>query len=306
MSQSLPKQSKGLNTFKIASIAVLLATTGCASVNHNSNTANYKIQDKSLKAIETDVNQRILESSITIQKQLELLNEIQSNKQPSGKTVGKQADYRVNSHLNIKDITPKDVEVMINEGRSLNNPHPQYDKLIPNGVTPEKISASEKANLENTKINQVKTKNFYKVPVQDANKQIDLSKYWNSKGQKLKPLNTDFIHNEQTTNVVENTVKQEKPADQSQKNKNMKALERGVTLSGEYKTTDLLKQLSKGAGYKFSVIGVDKNLTMTIGTEQKPFKGTIKEALIGVGNGFGDNAVINVSTTNKTITVEYK
>lgn len=302
MSQSLPKQSKGLNTFKIASIAVLLATTGCASVNHNSNTANYKIQDKSLKAIETDVNKRILESSITIQKQLELLNEIQSNKQPSGKTVGKQADYRVNSHLNIKDITPKDVEVMINEGRSLNNPHPQYDKLIPNGVTTEKISSTEKANLENTKINPVQTKNFYKVPVQDTNKQIDLSKYWKSKGQKLKPLNTDFIQNGQSTNGVE----QEKPVNQSQKNKNMKALERGVTLSGEYKTTDLLKQLSKGAGYKFSVIGVDKNLTMTIGTEQKPFKGTIKEALIGVGNGFGDNAVINVSTTNKTITVEYK
>lgn len=305
MLQSLSKQSKGLNTFKIASIVVLLATTGCASVNHNGNTANYKIQDKSLKAIETDVNQRILESSIVIQKQLELLNEIQSNRQPSGKTVGKQADYRVNSHLNIKDITHKDVEVMINEGRSLNNPHPQYDKLIPNGVTPEKISSTEKAKLENTKTNEIKTQNFYKVPVQDINKQIDLSKYWKSKGQNLKPLNIDFINNEQTINV-ENLAKQEKTVNQSQKNKNMKALERGVTLSGEYKTTDLLKQLSKGAGYKFSVIGVDKNLTMNIGTEQKPFKGTIKEALIGVGNGFGDNAVINVSTTNKTITVEYK
>lgn len=300
---------KSINKIKpIASIVCLTFLSACASVNggKQSNT-NYKVMSPDLKAIQTDVNQKILDSSLQIKRQLELLNDTLSNKDENGKTVGKQADYRVNSNLNIKEIGTNDVHLMMNEGRSNNNPQPDFDKIVPNAVTPEKISTTEKNELSNSNATMQKSatanKYFYRKPAQEI------------RGLTPLPLPNNTVKTVTESNIVNNFEKIVNSASKQETNEqknttsdnfSMRGLKRKVSIEGTYNATELLKELSIGASYRFILKGQDKNGEVTIGSKENPFKGTIKDALISIGNGFGDKAHISVNTKNKTVTLEYK
>lgn len=301
---------KSINKMKpIAAILCLTFLSACASVNggKQSNT-NYKVMAPDLKVIQADVNQKILDSSLQIKRQLELLNDTLHHKDSNGKTVGKQADYRVHSNLNIKEIGTNDVHLMVNEGRTSNNPKPDFDKIVPNAVTPEKISSTEKTSLSNSEAKPqefVTThKYFYRKPVQETRGLSQLPLQNNN--VKMANESNNIVNNVKETS--NNTIKQEtnEPKGTTSDNINRRALERKVSIEGTYKATELLKQLSNGANYHFILKGQDKSGEVTIGSKDNPFTGTIKDALISIGNGFGDKAHISVNTKNKTITLEYK
>lgn len=301
---------KSINKMKpIAAILCLTFLSACASVNggKQSNT-NYKVMAPDLKVIQADVNQKILDSSLQIKRQLELLNDTLHHKDSNGKTVGKQADYRVHSNLNIKEIGTNDVHLMVNEGRTSNNPKPDFDKIVPNAVTPEKISSTEKTSLSNSEAKPqefVTThKYFYRKPVQETRGLSQLPLQNNN--VKMANESNNIVNNVKETS--NNTIKQEtnEPKGTTSDNINRRALERKVSIEGTYKATELLKQLSNGANYRFILKGQDKSGEVTIGSKDNPFTGTIKDALISIGNGFGDKAHISVNTKNKTITLEYK
>lgn len=305
---------KSINKMKpIAAILCLTFLSACASVNggKQSNT-NYKVMAPDLKVIQADVNQKILDSSLQIKRQLELLNDTLHHKDSNGKTVGKQADYRVHSNLNIKEIGTNDVHLMVNEGRTSNNPKPDFDKIVPNAVTPEKISSTEKTSLSNgeAKPQEFVTTNkyFYRKPVQETRGLSQLPLQNNSAN--IVPTETNMVNNVKSTPNHIVKPKQETNEQKSTTSDNTSgrtlALERKVSIEGTYKATELLKQLSNGANYRFILKGQDKNGEVTIGSKDNPFTGTIKDALISIGNGFGDKAHISVNTKNKTITLEYK
>lgn len=289
----------------ILAIAIATAMTGCASVQSQANTnANYRIKSNSLKAIEADINQKIMESSLRIEKQLELLNE-KTNKNDYGEINGRQADYRVRNQHNVKEITHEDVKLMIEEGRSKNNPSKKLDRVIPNGVIPEKISNSEKiTNLSNE--HKRNLNNFYKHPVQIDEQKINLT-----------PLSLDVIKKDSLSlssekSKIKKDKKKTKIEESSNQNiqspivKSKESLDRPVKLKGSYQTTELIKKLANGAGYQFVLKGQDKNMKMDIGRGGKHFEGTIKDALINIGNGFGEKALVDISTKNKIITLEYR
>ena len=306
---------KSINKMKpIAAILCLTFLSACASVNggKQSNT-NYKMMAPDLKVIQADVNQKILDSSLQIKRQLELLNDTLHHKDVNGRTVGQQADYRVHSNLNIKEIGTNDVHLMVNEGRTSNNPKPDFDKIVPNAVTPEKISSTEKTSLRNAN-GEAKTqesvtthKYFYSKPAQETRGLSQLPLQNNS----AKVAATEIANLTHDVKSTSNSTMQSKQETTEQKsttsdNTNGRALERKVSIEGTYKATELLKQLSNGANYRFILKGQDKNGEVTIGSKDNPFTGTIKDALISIGNGFGDKAHISVNTKNKTITLEYK
>lgn len=304
---------KSINKMKpIAAILCLTFLSACASVNggKQSNT-NYKMMAPDLKVIQADVNQKILDSSLQIKRQLELLNDTLHHKDVNGRTVGQQADYRVHSNLNIKEIGTNDVHLMVNEGRTSNNPKPDFDKIVPNAVTPEKISSTEKTSLRNSEAKPQESvtthKYFYRKPVQETHGLNQLPLQNNSEKVAVTEIANLTNNVKSTTN---NTVppKQETTEQKSTTSDNAsgRALERKVSIEGTYKATELLKQLSNGANYRFILKGKDKNGEVTIGSKDNPFTGTIKDALISIGNGFGDKAHISVNTKNKTITLEYK
>lgn len=290
----------------ILAIAIATVMTGCASVQPQANAnANYRIKPNSLKAIEADINQKIMESSLRIEKQLELLNE-KTNKNTYGEVNGRQADYRVRNQHNAKEITHEDIKLMIEEGRSKNNPSKKLDRVISNGVIPEKISDAEKiANLSNAQRENLS--NFYKQPVQMDVQKINLSQ-----------LPLDVIKKDNSSSSLEknNKIKKDKKKvkteasigknSHSQVIQSKESLDRPVKLKGSYQTTELIKKLANGAGYQFILKGQDKNMKMDIGGGGKQFEGTIKDALINVGNGFGEKALVDISTKNKSITLEYR
>ena len=304
---------KSINKMKpIAAILCLTFLSACASVNGGKQSnANYKVMAPDLKVIQADVNQKILDSSLQIKRQLELLNDTLHHKDTNGRTVGQQADYRVHSNLNIKEIGTNDVHLMVNEGRTSNNPKPDFDKIVPNAVTPEKISSTEKTSLSNgeskTQESVTTHKYFYRKPAQETRGLSQLPLQNNSANvvatetnmvNNVKSTSNSTVRPKQETNEQKNTT--------SSDNVNGRALERKVSIEGTYKATELLKQLSNGANYRFILKGQDKNGEVTIGSKDNPFTGTIKDALISIGNGFGDKAHISVNTKNKTITLEYK
>lgn len=313
---------KSINKMKpITAILCLTFLSACASVNggKQSNT-NYKVMAPNLKVIQADVNQKILDSSLQIKRQLELLNETLNHKDINGRTVGKQADYRVHSNLNMKEIGTNDVHLMVNEGRTNNNPKPDFDKIVPNAVTPEKINSTEKNALSNSKANAnseakiqeyvTTNKYFYRKPVQETGGLSQLPLQNNSVN--VVATETNMVNNVKSTSnhTVQLKQKQEINEQKSKTSDNTSGrtltLERKVSIEGTYKATELLKQLSNGANYRFILKGQDKNGEVTIGSKDNPFTGTIKDALISIGNGFGDKAHISVNTKNKTITLEYK
>ena len=217
------------------------------------------IADKPLSVVQKDVDMLILESSQRIEKQLSLLNE---TKHTHGTTT---RDYKVSSNQNIKELSDKDVELMIEQGRTTNNPSKKFDKLVKDGVTAEKIAKSNNDYVPTTAITQV--------------------------GVDVQKQSTSYITKMQT---------------QQKEVKNLE-LDRRVTLSGDYFVTDLIKELSKGANYKFKLNSKDKQLPLKIGQNiDAKFNGTIKEALINIGNSLGNQGQINVDMKNKLISLEYK
>lgn len=79
-------------------------------------------------------------------------------------------------------------------------------------------------------------------------------------------------------------------------------LERRVLLNGSYTITNLVRQLATGADYRFVLLGKDKHLTVNVGS----FDGTVKDAIVGVGNGLGERGMIRVDSRRRIITLEYK
>ena len=79
-------------------------------------------------------------------------------------------------------------------------------------------------------------------------------------------------------------------------------LERRVLLNGSYTITNLVRQLATGADYRFVLLGKDKRLTVNVGS----FDGTVKDAIVGVGNGLGERGMIRVDSRHRIITLEYK
>lgn len=243
------------NILKISIVSGLcLFASGCSITKSPNPNGNYKITSQKLSVIQEDVNLKILESSQRIERQLQLLND--GYKEIDNK--GIQANYKVPTNQNIKDITPEDVQLMIREGRTKNNPPKTFDMTLNKGVQAE----FDKSNMQN----------FYEKPIQRESQRINL--YSN-------------IKNENNLNKVDLSVF---------------TLDRNVELNGRYKTTDVLKTLSEGAGYKFAIKGENKNLNIHI----KNFNGTIKEALILIGNQLGNKALVNVNMNTNIVTLEYK
>lgn len=79
-------------------------------------------------------------------------------------------------------------------------------------------------------------------------------------------------------------------------------LERRVLLNGSYTITNLVRQLATGADYRFVLLSKDKRLTVNVGS----FDGTVKDAIVGVGNGLGERGMIRVDSRHRIITLEYK
>ena len=79
-------------------------------------------------------------------------------------------------------------------------------------------------------------------------------------------------------------------------------LERRVLLNGSYTITNLVHQLATGADYRFVLLGKDKRLTVNVGS----FDGTVKDAIVGVGNGLGERGMIRVDSRHRIIALEYK
>ena len=243
--------------------SAIITLSACGSMSspngHGYASSKATIADKPLSVVQKDVDMLILESSQRIEKQLSLLNE---TKQTHGTTT---RNYKVLSNQNIKELSDKDVELMIEQGRTNNNPSKKFDKLVKDSVTAEKIAKSSNTYVPNTAITQIG---------------IDVQKQ-----------STSYITKEQT---------------QQKEVKNLE-LDRRVTLSGDYFVTDLIKELSKGANYKFKLNGKDKQLPLKIGQNiDTKFNGTIKEALINIGNSLGNQGQINVDMKNKLISLEYK
>lgn len=245
----------------LTSVIITLSACGSMSSPNGYGYASSKatIADKPLSVVQKDVDMLILESSQRIEKQLSLLNE---TKHTHGTTT---RDYKVSSNQNIKELSDKDVELMIEQGRTTNNPSKKFDKLVKDGVTAEKIAKSNNDYVPTTAITQV--------------------------GVDVQKQSTSYITKAQT---------------QQKEVKNLE-LDRRVTLSGDYFVTDLIKELSKGANYKFKLNGKDKQLPLKIGQNiDTKFNGTIKEALINIGNSLGNQGQINVDMKNKLISLEYK
>lgn len=253
----------------LTSAIITLSACGIMSSPNDYSHASSKatIADKPLSVVQKDVDTLILESSQRIEKQLSLLNE---TKQTHGTTT---RDYKVSSNQNIKELSDSDVELMIEQGRTTNNPSKKFDKLVKDGVTAEKIAKQN-------------TNTYVPTSVITQTTQVGVN-----------------IQNQANNNIVIQQMTQ------SQEVKNLKNLElnRRVTLSGDYFVTDLIKELSKGANYKFKLNSKDKQLPLKIGQDvNSKFNGTIKEALINIGNSLGNQGQINVDMKNKLISLEYK
>ena len=306
-----------VTTFALS--AIFLSLSGCSTVSAN---GNYKIDSKQQNIIETNLNQQILESSVKIQKQLELLNDIKDTRQVSinGKIEGIAGEYKIPLPHNMRDIEPDDIKLMVEEGRSNNNPNPKFNKIIEKNVTSERI-IDKPSHLD-----KLASKNFYKEPVKNSYQQIDLTKInKNVEKANLTPIDLNKIDSRPR---VEQPIVREKviaqsatqSATQSANNNKMSeikqetpttpapniSLDRSVTLQGSYDITDLLKQLSAGAGYQFVLVGNNKEGQINIGTQAEAFNGTIKDALIAIGTALGNNGIINVNTQDRTIHLEYK
>lgn len=263
--------------------SAFLTLTACSSVSATE--GQYKFKQPELKVLKQDINQKILESSQRIEKKLELLNDTQKQKRATGQAI--TADYGVPMNMNIREITPEDVDLMIKEGRSNNNPAPDFNKLQEHEVTPVKLNIPQTVapSSSTEPVNK-----FYKEPVQNPHQEID------------------FIGKSKPTAIKKEVeVKKEKQKKEKVKKDSKKSLDRSVTLKGMYQTTYLVKTLSAGAGYQFSLIGKDMLANkMNIGNKKEAFKGSIKDALINIGTSLGDKALISVDTDKKTITLEYK
>ena len=141
------------------------------------------------------------------------------------------------------------------------------------------------------------------------------------------PSNPQPIKSDEPQPVVETTVKQEVRKEvvdrfrnrqlsrvnlngqkivESPYKKQMKSpkvsINKAISLNGSHNTTELVKMLAHEAGYEFKLSGEDRKIEMIIAH----FNGSIKDALIGVGNGLGNRALIRVNTKNKTGVLEYK
>ena len=207
-------------------------------------------------------HQDMKESGDRIQKQLELLNE-------TSRTKGKSAEYVVPHNNNVKEITPDDVDLMIEKGITTNHVPVGYD--MPSN--PQPIKSDEPQPVVETTVKQEVRKE-----VVDRFRNRQLSRV-NLNGQK----------------IVESPYKKQMKAPKASINK-------AISLNGSHNTTELVKMLAHEAGYEFKLSGEDRKIEMIIAH----FNGSIKDALIGVGNGLGNRALIRVNTKNKTVVLEYK
>lgn len=254
------------NILKISVITGLaLGLAACGSTKNPN--GNYRINSKQLSVVQADVDQKILESSERINRRLALLNESQ---QAARAGQGTQATHKVPMTMNIKEISNKDVELMIAEGRSTNNPSKRFDMTLEKGVMPD--------------VNYDGWNKFYEKPVQNHNQAIKTTEIVSKPTTaNLKPIDLSQMRAKQQVQII-------------------KSLDRNVALNGEYELTKLLRTLADGAGYQFVLNGKDVDHKLTI----SPFNGSIKDALITVGNQIGNKALINVNTKSRVIALEYK
>lgn len=235
--------------------------------------SNYKIQDKPLKVVEAELETKLIKSAEHINRQLALLNNNQHYKK------GIEGEHKVPTVNNMRTITDKDVDLMIKEGRTTNNPPKSFDKVMPDRV--------------DSQISDNRLRHFYLKPETKSIPEIPLAQPIDF--SKLKPIELNEKNSKAVNDALANQVKHKKVG-----------LERTVGLDANfnYPSTALLQELTKGAGYQFKLVGQDKAFPINFGKEA--FKGTIKEALGVIGKHFENKGLVTVNVKQKTVTVKYQ
>ena len=280
-------------------IGIMVGLSACGSTR--SPNGNYRIDSKELSVVQANVDKEILESAERIERQLNLLNDTLRHKE-----TGIRAGARVPSNMNVREITQNDVKLMATEGRTTNNPPKSFDQTLEYGVVPVreeyKPTVPQSITAEN---------NFYKQPVQSPSQRVT-----GIREERQVQTPTSVSSNSQQSNwkpiplTSSSRASQGQGQSQTQTHKTYR-LDRTVELFGSYKSTQLLKTLSEGAGFQFKVVGADRNLDIIIGKRdnngnEQRFNGTIKDALINIGNILGDKALVNVDMRTGVVTLEYK
>lgn len=279
-------------------IGIMVGLSACGSTR--SPNGNYRIDSKELSVVQANVDKEILESAERIERQLNLLNDTLQHKE-----TGIRAGARVPSNMNVREITQNDVKLMATEGRTNNNPPKSFDQTLEYGVVPVREEYKPPVQQNVTAEN-----NFYKQPVQLPNQMVTGIR--EERQVRITSTPTSVSSNSQQSNwkPIPLTSSSRASQGQNQTHKTYR-LDRTVELFGSYKSTQLLKTLSEGAGFQFKVLGEDRNLDIIIGKRdnngnEQRFNGTIKDALINIGNILGDKALVNVDMRTGVVTLEYK
>ena len=267
-----------LNKNKLLLIAVSSATlVGCVSLSKPfSNSDNtYKILDTPKNVIETDINNRIINSAENIQNQLNLLV---SNNYNVG--INNNGVEKMPQNQDLREITMQDQESMMKNGGISN-----YTETI------SPVSNLETLGKTNRLMEQYnKEKNDgYSLRVSPEVQDEELIKMYRNNYGYIKTTQADGTYTIEKISAEQNT------------------LEKQVKLKGVYSVNDLLGNIANLIGYELVLVNPEKDLSMNISNKNDEyFQGTALLTLKNIGNGLGERGKLTVNIDKKIIKLEIR